>query len=229
MPWHHIAENCLSVEETKMKKSKTYVLPLARLFAIAAIGATCMISAPSADAQGRRAACGDYAREAVEQNEANQRRNCGFEGPRWSSNEGGHLAWCLISPDGAERESAARREQLQGCREDRRGDRREERREERREGRDDRDGKREGKRANCDTYAKIAIAQAEANEKYQCGNRGGEWSTREQAHFQWCMKSRRSYLADELRFRSGELQKCFDKLGDYDDEGNDREYRKRRF
>ena len=216
-----------------MKTSKTCVLPFVHLLVTAAIGASFILTASGAEAQGRRAACGDYAREAVEQNETNLRRKCGFEGPRWNSNEGGHLAWCLISPDGAEREAAARREQLQGCREDRREDRREgreERREDRREGRDDRrDGKREGKRANCDTYAKLAVVQAEANEKYECGNRGGEWSTRESAHFQWCMKSRRAYLGDELRYRTGELQKCFDRLGDYDDEGNDREYRRRRF
>jgi hypothetical protein len=223
---HHIAKYCLSVEETKMKMSKTCVFPLMRCFTFAAIGAAVLLSAPGAEAQGGRQACGEYARDAVEQNEANERRKCGFEGPRWSSNEGAHLAWCLISPGGAEREAAARREQLQGCREDRREERREGR-EERREER--RDGKREGKRANCDTYAKIAVAQAEANQKYECGYRGGEWATREAPHFQWCMKSRRSYLGDELRFRTGELQKCFDKLGDYDDEGNDREYRRRRF
>jgi hypothetical protein len=176
-----------------MKSSKTCVLQFARMVALAAIGGTTIFTITTAEAQNRRAFCGDYAKEAVEQNESNQRRNCGFEGPRWSGNEGGHLAWCLISPDGAEREAAARREQLQGCREDRRGDRREDRR----------DGKREGKRANCDTYAKIAVAQAEANEKYECGNRGGEWATKEAPHFQWCMKSRRAYLADELRHRTG--------------------------
>lgn len=208
-----------------MKKSKTAVLPFARLLGLATIGAgmlTGIFNAQTAEAQGRRAVCQDYARQAVEENEINRRRNCGFEGPRWNSNEGAHLAWCLITPDGAEREAAARREQLQGCRE--------ERREDRREGREERrDGKREGKRANCDTYAKIAVVQAEANEKFECGYRGGEWSTREAPHFQWCMKSRRAFLADELRFRSGELQKCFDRLGDYDDEGNDRDYRRRRF
>jgi hypothetical protein len=187
--------------------------------ALAAVGFVAT-AAPEAGAQGRRAFCQDYAREAVQQNEANERRNCGFDGPRWSGNEGGHLAWCLISPDGAEREASARKEQLQGCREDRR--------DERREGGGG-GGKREGKRANCDTYAKIAVAQAEANQKYECGYRGGEWVPREQAHYQWCMKSRRAFLSDELRYRSVELQKCFDKLGDYDDEGNDRDYRKRRF
>jgi hypothetical protein len=43
------------------------------------------------------------------------------------------------------------------------------------------------------------------------------------------MRARRQFLADEIRFRQVELQKCFDKLGDYDEEQEDRGYRRRRF
>lgn len=168
------------------------------------------LSADPAEAQGRRDFCDNYANEAVRAAEANERRNCGYEGPRWSSNRGAHFAWCLIAPGQAEREADARREQLQECRQDRREEK-------------------VGKRANCDTYAKIAVVQADANNKYDCGYRGGEWITEERPHFRWCMRSRRDYLADEIRYRAVELQKCFNKLGDYDDEGSDRDYRRRRF
>lgn len=184
-----------------------------------------LLTAVSAGAQGRRDGCEDYARESVEQAESNQRRNCGYEGPRWSDNRQGHFAWCVLFPRAAQDELEARRGMLKECRSERRDDRREGREERREERREDR----QGKRANCDTYAKIAEVQAEANEKYNCGNRGGEWSKDSREHFRWCMRAKREFLQDELRFRSIELQKCFNNLGDYDEEGGDNNYRRRRF
>ncbi len=92
-------------------------------------------------------------------------------------------------------------------------------------GRPDRDA--EGKRANCDTYAKIAVVQAEANDKYNCHLRGPEWNTNTRAHYEWCMFSKRDFLMDSLRWRAQELQKCFNNLGDYDDDRWDRGYRTR--
>jgi hypothetical protein len=87
----------------------------------------------------------------------------------------------------------------------------------------------EGKRANCDTYAAMSVVQAEANEKYRCNIRGPEWSTDKRGHFRWCLFNKREFMLDELRYRATELQKCFDKLGDFDDERYDRNYRRRRF
>ena len=146
-----------------------------------------------------------------DQSEANERRNCGFSGPRWSGNQGAHFAWCLLSPRQAEEESRAREAQLRDAAmtaatsgaDDRRDDRG--------------GGDRVGKRAHCDTYSKIAEVQADANQKYDCGFRGGEWIPDARPHFAWCMRHRRDYMLDEIRFRAGELQKCFNKLGDYDE------------
>ena len=182
--------------------------------------AAVLLTAVSAGAQGRRDGCEEYARESVEQAESNQKRNCGYEGPRWSDNRGSHFAWCLLFPKAAQDELEARRGMLKECRSDRRDDRR--------EGREERREEREGKRANCDTYAKIAEVQAEANDKYNCGNRGGEWSKDSREHFRWCMRAKREFLQDELRFRTIELQKCFNKLGDFDEQ-DDGGYKRRRF
>ncbi len=200
-----------------MSVSRGFTLSLTGLTAAITIGAL-SLTATSANAQGRRDFCDGYARQAVEQNDINERRNCGLKGSRWSENRAAHFGWCMLFPKQAEKEADARKDELKDCRDDRRADRR-----------DDNKGDRVGKRANCDAYAKIATVQAEANQKYNCGLRGGEWNTEERAHFRWCMKSRRAFLADEFRYRSGELQKCFDKLGDYDDEGNDKDYRRRKF
>lgn len=196
-----------------MAVSRFYGDVLGSLAAILCAGAIAL-AATSADAQGRRDGCDDYAREAVEQAEQNRKRDCGYEGPRWNNNRQAHLAWCLLSPRAAEQELEARRALLRECRSDRRSDRQAER---------------EGKRANCDTYAKLAEVQADANDKYRCGYRGGEWSKDSRDHFRWCMRARRDYLQDELRYRTIELQKCFNKLGDYDDEDGDRSYKRRRF
>jgi hypothetical protein len=187
---------------------------------------TLVLTVSTASAQGRDD-CDGYAREAVEQAHRNERQNCGFDGPRWSDNRQGHFAWCLISPRQAREENEARREQLQQC--ERRADRQERRENRRDERKDERRSERVGKRASCDTYSKIAEAQTEANQKYNCGYRGGEWSTESRAHFGWCMANKRDFMLDEMRFRAIELQKCFNNLGDYDEEGGDNNYRRRRF
>jgi hypothetical protein len=189
----------------------------------ASLAVAALLAIAPASAQQDRGDCEDYAREAVELSRRAEQLNCGFEGPRWSDNRGGHFTWCLIAPRLARGENDARREQLEQC--ERRSDRRE-RREERR---DDRRSERTGKRANCDTYAQIAEVQADANVKYNCGYRGGEWTSDKRAHFGWCMGHKRDFMLDELRYRAIELQKCFNNLGDYDEDGGDRDYRRRRF
>ena len=192
-----------------MSFPRSFGISLAGLAMALSIGIV-LHTAPDANAQNRREFCEDYARDAVRQAEANERRNCGFEGRRWSDNRAAHFSWCLLFPRQAEKEGEARKDELEECRDNRRAER-------------------TGKRASCETYAKIAIVQAEANRKYECGYRGGEWIAEDRPHIRWCMRSRRNFLLDEIRFRAAELQKCFDKLGDYDDEGNDRDYKQRRF
>lgn len=197
-------------------------IKVARVTALGLPAMVCIIalalSSLTASAQNRAQFCNGYADGAVEQNEANDERDCGFSGPRWSDNRTQHFAWCMLFPRQAEAEQDARQKQLRVCRQDARRDRREDRRRET-----------AGKRASCETYAKTTVIQAEANRKYKCGLKGGEWVAQERPHFRWCMRARRAYLADEIRYRIGELQKCFNKLGDYDDEGEDRGYRRRRF
>jgi hypothetical protein len=164
-----------------------------------------------ANAQGREQRCRDYAQDAVDQANQNDRDRCGFQGPRWSNDRAPHYAWCLLFPRQADDEARARSEDLRKCSADRRGS----------------GGNREGKRASCDTYSRIAEVQAEANDKYKCGYRGGEWSTNKRSHLEWCMTNKREFALDEQRFRAQELQKCFNNLGDFDDDRWDRSYRRR--
>jgi hypothetical protein len=175
------------------------------------IFAAIMVSAAlPASAQNREERCREYSRDAVEQADQNDRERCGFQGPRWGNERTTHYAWCLLFPRQADDEARARAEDLRKCVADKRGG-----------------GGREGKRASCDIYSRIAEVQAEANDKYRCGYRGGEWSTNRRAHQEWCMTNKREFALDEQRYRAQELQKCFNNLGDYDDDRWDRNYRRR--
>ncbi len=84
-------------------------------------------------------------------------------------------------------------------------------------GRDDRRGEVEGKRASCEVYARIAVVQADANARFRCGLRGPAWVSDPAPHFRWCRFVPRQRIAEEQRGRAMELQRCFDRLGDFDD------------
>lgn len=75
---------------------------------------------------------------------------------------------------------------------------------------------REGKRASCDTYAKIAVIQSRAADKYDCHLRGPEWNTNERDHYRWCLHVSRSRLLEDVRSRYHALNHCFERLGDED-------------
>jgi hypothetical protein len=63
------------------------------------------------------AACRRYAGTAVEQNDENLRRGCGYSGERWHSDHAYHYQWCLEGGNLrlAERETAARAQALEAC------------------------------------------------------------------------------------------------------------------
>jgi hypothetical protein len=76
----------------------------------------------------------------------------------------------------------------------------------------------EGKRATCEVYSRIAVIQADANERFRCGLQGPAWTNDPGRHFQWCRYVPRQRVAEAQRDRSEELQRCFDRLGDFDDD-----------
>jgi len=82
----------------------------------------------------------------------------------------------------------------------------------------DRRGEAEGKRANCEVYARIAVVQAEANSKFRCGYTDPRWGLDLGSHFRWCRFARRDVLLESQRSRAIDLQRCFEKLGDFDED-----------
>ena len=178
-------------------------------------------------AQGRREECTRYAREAVDQYEENQRMHCNYAGSRWSGAREAHFAWCLLYERKAKWERHIRRKLLQECAERTPPSIRARIEAEADDFPAQSTQSEEAKHASCDTYSRIAVIQANANKKNECGFEGAEWTEDEQAHYEWCVHNKRVFSLDELRFRAQELQKCFDKLGDYDDKDWDRSYRRR--
>ena len=170
----------------------------------------------SAAAQGRADRCQDYAREAVRQADDNVRNNADI------TDRGGDPTAAPISAGACSfhvrRTTRIKRaDDLRRCSADRGGP----------GGGGGGDRNRQGKRANCDTYSSIAVVQADANDKYKCGYRGAEWNGNKRPHFEWCMFNKREFMMDQMRWRAQELQRCFDGLGDYDDDRWDRNYQRR--
>lgn len=74
-----------------------------------------MLSTGGAQA-GNPAQCAAYANQAVLQQSRNLQNSCGFTGPRWGSNFGIHLTWCLGAPTSAiNAERNARVNMLASC------------------------------------------------------------------------------------------------------------------
>jgi hypothetical protein len=60
--------------------------------------------------------------------------------------------------------------------------------------------------------------QADANRRYNCGYAGDRWDTEARRHFHWCRFARREEVRHVLRDRAEDLQRCFDRMGDFDEE-----------
>ncbi len=68
------------------------------------------------DVEGKRASCELYSRIAQVQAESNDRFRCGFRGPQWSTDVGGHFRWCRYAPrSDLARDQMFRSQQLQNC------------------------------------------------------------------------------------------------------------------
>ena len=64
----------------------------------------------------KRAFCDQYAKTAVNQNEENLKRNCGYKGDQWQSNYSNHFDWCMVYDRGvADSEKRLRDEELKRC------------------------------------------------------------------------------------------------------------------
>ena len=69
--------------------------------------------APDASAQAN---CDWYAKTALKQQQENEQRKCGFNGPEWSLDLPAHINWCRgVAPDMWKKQAQQRDQQLAAC------------------------------------------------------------------------------------------------------------------
>jgi len=83
------------------------------------VGTVLLAMAPivaTSPAAGQTADCTWYAATSLKQQQQNEQRKCGFEGPEWSGSRQAHLTWCATQPPDSWKAVARKREQmLAGC------------------------------------------------------------------------------------------------------------------
>jgi len=128
--------------------------------------------------------CAQYARRAVEQNQENARRGCGFSGARWHDDYDAHRGWCsTVDRATADGETAVRDQELARC-----------------GGGDN--------RSRCEGYARRAVEQNQENQRRACGYSGPRWGNDYDGHFSWCMGVEAEASDQETRARDEELGRC---------------------
>ena len=78
-------------------------------------GLAVMLAVPHA-AHAQASNCGWYADTAIKQQQQNEVRKCGFNGPEWSADRAAHLTWCATqSPDSWKAQAQNRERKLASC------------------------------------------------------------------------------------------------------------------
>jgi hypothetical protein len=85
-------------------------MPLIRMLAAAALLALAL--APASASPAQTANCAWYADTSLKQQQQNELKRCGFEGPEWSMSRPAHLAWCVAQPPDAWKALAQKRRQM---------------------------------------------------------------------------------------------------------------------
>jgi len=87
-----------------------------QLRTVLSVGLLYVISALQISTAYGASRCEQYAQNAVAEHQQNLQNQCGFTGPRWSSDFQGHYGWCLaVSSADAQRETAERNNELMRC------------------------------------------------------------------------------------------------------------------
>jgi hypothetical protein len=137
-----------------------------------------IIAMPSQVHAASETVCVGYARHAVKEATDAQKLGCGFTGPRWSTDYGGHYNWCIgAQGQSVSQEAVSRGGPLMDC-------------------------------SACRGYADEAVNAARQNIAQGCGYNGPRWISNAQAHFGWCMQFGSGPATREASARRADLQNC---------------------
>jgi len=129
--------------------------------------------------------CAPYAKNAVTQQQLNQKRGCGFAGDGWHLNYNKHYNWCLNNSPGIRyKHTKSRQDSLTRC------------------------GKTGGKTKVCKNYANQAVAQQKTNLRLKCNISGPAWHQDYNQHYNWCMNAKSGTPGTFAKSRSDRLAQC---------------------
>ncbi len=129
--------------------------------------------------------CDSYAKKAVEQNEDNLNKQCGFTGRSWQSTYRNHYNWCnSVSKKSSDSAIRERDNKLKKCQSVRQGP--------------------------CQKYAEKAVKQNAQNLQKDCGFCGQRWQSSFDNHVQWCLEQPLGIVASETKAREKLLRSCKD-------------------
>ena len=123
-----------------------------------------------AEPRNRRERCANYAQAAINQQDKNLSRQCGYRGARWSGNYNRHYEWCLDSSRRARRnERQARRRALERC-----------------------EDNRDRLDPVCERYAGTAVQILQSAERNDCRERFDGWRNEFDRIYRWCENTSRA-------------------------------------
>ncbi len=135
--------------------------------------------------------CARYARVALEQQDENLAKACGYRGSRWHSDYGLHYRWCLKkSRQEHDNERRARQRALERC-----------------------ESHRKTRNPACQRYAGIAVAQFRAARRNGCGFTGKRWSGDFDKHYNWCLTASPDVVENENEVRQHKIAHCLERGG----------------
>jgi hypothetical protein len=132
--------------------------------------------------QGNLRVCRNYARAAVNQNNTNRQRRCGYTGNRWQNSYSNHYNWCLrASQVRRNQEHNARNNALNQC---------------------------NSRAGGCRNYARNAVNQHNTNLRRRCGYTGSRWQSNYRNHYNWCLRAPQYRRTQEHNARVRGLNQC---------------------
>ena len=138
-------------------------------------------------ASGDEAFCNRYTKNAIQQQQTNLARGCGFSGDAWSSNRDWHFNWCMrVQREPAQTGNIYRINKLKS------------------ECKTAANTAKNGQ-SFCSQYAHNAILANKLNRAQGCGFGGPVWSSNYNHHYKWCLTANRSDADNGERLRNNKL------------------------
>lgn len=132
--------------------------------------------------------CDNWAAQSSKLNDINEKRNCGYRGRAWHSNETRHFRRCMgLKRKDLANEQAGQKRAVNICLAE----------------------LEYAKKTRCDHYARIAVTQNASRVKAGCDVRNNNrWSNRYKDHYSFCLDARKKLIADEQEARETRLRRC---------------------